>query len=163
VKTFFCAMFQFAVIYIWSSRRIISSLISRCRISVPIECLLKTTFLRIFMIRRMYNHIGECIKKWERASATITSQTRIAIQKEPARNRWFRTCIWRMRNAFKASDCWQSLSLPGSLTLPHFLKLAAHVLPGGQTSDCKLFFSNYSTYLPTYLRYTQSFIQQLLF
>jgi len=27
---------------------------SRCRISVPIECLLKTKFLRIFKIRRMY-------------------------------------------------------------------------------------------------------------
>jgi len=30
------------------------SLRSRCRISVPIECLLKTKFLRLFMIRRMY-------------------------------------------------------------------------------------------------------------
>jgi len=31
-----------------------NSLRSRCRISVPIECLLKTKFLRIFMIRRKY-------------------------------------------------------------------------------------------------------------
>jgi len=31
-----------------------NSLRSRCRISVPIECLLKTKFLRIVMIRRMY-------------------------------------------------------------------------------------------------------------
>jgi len=56
------------------------------------------------MIRRMYiyhvahqnvaaNILNELIsyklKKWERASATITSQTRIAIERELARNQWF--------------------------------------------------------------------------